>query len=140
MHRSRSLKAFLRKLVYNLSDRQQRKGGSMTIKPSKLRLRCYAKKEADGSWYAACLDLNLLARGNSFQEVSKSLHQLIREYVKEAFTHDRKYLDDLIPRRPPIAFLYNYYFIMVTHKILKMVNGDKSKVFTEHLPLTLAHA
>ena len=63
------------------------------MKPSNLVLRGFAERDEDGSWFAICLDLNLYARGDSFEEAKDKLQRLIRTYLTEAVTVDADYVD-----------------------------------------------
>lgn len=87
------------------------------MSPFNLKLRNYIEKEPDGSWLAVCIDLNLVAQGDSKKESCEKLHTMISDYLEEAFTEDEKYFDDLVPRKPPFIFLIRYYWIVLLSKI-----------------------
>jgi predicted RNase H-like HicB family nuclease len=87
-----------------------------------LRLRCYAERDRDGSWFAMCIDLNLYARADSLRDAKRELSVIITEYVREALTVDKKYATDLLPRRAPFPFVLKFYFI----KLCKRFFGDKN--------------
>jgi predicted RNase H-like HicB family nuclease len=78
------------------------------MKPSNLVLRGFAERDEDGSWFAICLELNLYARGDSFEEAKDKLQRLIRTYLSEAVNEDADYVDDLVPRRAPLYFWLRY--------------------------------
>ena len=105
------------------------------MRPRDLVLRCFAQKESDGTWFAICLDLNLYARGDNFDEVKAKLRGFIRHYVKSALTTDRDYIGDLVPRRAPFAF-WAKYFCMCT--LAWCGNQIAKLMYRETLPLKLA--
>jgi hypothetical protein len=108
--------------------------------PSDIVLRCYAERERDGSWFAICIDLNLAAQAGSAKEVKAKLHAQIEQYVREALTVDRQYIDDLMPRRAPLSFRIRYHLARIACAIRGMKHhGDPAKrTFKEHLPVVLA--
>lgn len=76
-----------------------------------LKIRCFAEREGDGTWFAMCLQLNLYACGDSLAEAKRKLHEVIVSYMRDALTEDVQYIDDLIPRRAPLYFYFRYAFI-----------------------------
>lgn len=103
--------------------------------PKNLTLRCYAARELDGSWYAVCLDLNLLAQADDLDAAQKKLHSMIKNYASEAFTKDKHYINSLIPRRAPFVFFLYYYFA----RIASIVHHFKNiSIFNDSLTLTPA--
>jgi predicted RNase H-like HicB family nuclease len=103
------------------------------MKPADLVLRCYAEQD-DGSWFAICLDLNLYARGDSYEEVRDKLFKLIAGYVKEALA-DVDYFDDLVPRRAPLSFWLRYACLWCESKIHQARSAIR---FTLLMPLVPA--
>jgi hypothetical protein len=79
------------------------------MKPIDLKLRCYAEQEENTTWFAICIDLNLAAQADTFEEVRAKLHTMVRDYVMEALTVDAQHIEDLIPRKAPWPFLLRYY-------------------------------
>lgn len=104
-----------------------------------LKLRCYAEKDKDGTWFTACLELCLAAQADTFEEAKKKLHEMIHDYVLEALTIDREYINDLIPRKSPWHFFVKYYFYSFLSKVLKFKNNfSKShKLYYDALPLNV---
>ena len=100
---------------------------------SQLVLRCYVEKEDDGAWFSICLDLNLYARADSQAEARSKLDKVILEYVIEAFTVDRPYIDSLMPRRAPASFWIRYWFAKTWLKITHISNAIKT--FKTALPV-----
>lgn len=100
-----------------------------------LKIRCYAEKEKDGSWFAACIDLNLVAQEDSFDLVRAKLHGIISDYLREALSSDAQYIDDLIPRSAPLYFQLRYHLV----PLLNFVHFIRTpQRFMEHLPLVPA--
>src|SRR3989338_6400149 len=105
------------------------------MKAKDLILRCYAAKEADGSWYAICLDLNLFAQADSLQDVKIKLHSMLKEYIAEAVTVDKEYAGALLRRKAPFSFFARYYFVY----ILNLFHTFKNiRTFNDPLPLVPA--
>ncbi|MGB5103188.1 MAG: hypothetical protein WBO04_07685 [Steroidobacteraceae bacterium] len=103
-----------------------------------IRVRCYAERDPNGSWFAICLDLNLYARADSFLAVRHMLEGIVREYVVEAFGKDREYFEDLIPRRAPARFWLKYYAAELLRRLLRRRDDrpDGGAVpFMEQMPL-----
>lgn len=111
------------------------------MKPSDLVLRCYAEQDSDGTWFTMCIDVNLYARGESFEEARQKLHGFIHEYVAEALTVDSAHIGDLIPRKAPSYFIFKYHFIGLVCQCKKVINVAKEMhrcLFQEYLPLVVA--
>lgn len=111
------------------------------MKPNELILRCYAEQDG-GSWFAMCLDLNLYARGDSFEDARASLHAIIADYVYEALTKDSAHAEELLNRRAPLNFWLRYYCakaILYTKGKLHMAKDAAITLFTEPLPVAPAH-
>lgn len=105
------------------------------MKINDLVLRCYAEHEKDGTWFAICLDLNLYARGDSYEEARTKLNKLSICYLREAIEKDSEYFTDLVPRRAPLAFWARYHYA----KIMSLIHRQSSKhKFTMPLPLVPA--
>lgn len=104
-----------------------------------IRLRCYAQRDEDGSWFAICLDLNLYARDESFERVRAKLDRFMREYMAEALGPDRDHLADLYPRRAPLRFWLRYGAVALRDLIVRRRDDDHcdggAVPFSEHLPL-----
>lgn len=108
----------------------------VNLKPNQLVLRCFAERDQDGSWFTMCLDLNLYARGDSYEHARKKLHSVIVAYLKDALAGPEKdYISDLIPRPAPLYFWLRYAFIWCCVKLRNVTNKRK---FREFLPLVPA--
>jgi len=99
------------------------------MNPFNLKLRGFSQKEPDGSWLAVCIDLNLVAQGDSQKESREKLHNMISGYLEEALTEDEKYFDDLVPRKSPFICLVRYYWIALLSKI---THHSSQQFFTEY--------
>ena len=100
----------------------QRCGAPMFLKPliqcghcgQILPLRCfsYGKGEA---FYAECIDLNLLARGNTRDEAIIRLQEQMFSYVATVFEGDGT--EGLIPRRAPLTSFIRYYLAVLRDRL-----------------------
>ena len=104
------------------------------MKANQLVLRCYAEKD-DGSWFAICLDLNLYARGDTFEEAKVKLGNLISGYLKDAVTKDADYFSDLVPRKAPLGFWVRYFCIWC---LVRLHQATLARRFILPLPLVPA--
>lgn len=105
-----------------------------------LMLKCYAERERDGSWFAVCIDLNLVAQGESLDSVKIKLHQQVRDYLEEAVTDDAAYFGDLIPRPAPLSFRLKFYLLELIcklrhNRLRNNSNHGGACPFTDFLPL-----
>ncbi len=108
------------------------------MKLSDLILRCYVEREADGTWFAMCIDLNLYARAESDHAVKQKMHGFIKEYISEALTKDVDYVGDLIPRRAPWPFRLKYHWIALQCAFHDATRDRTHSRFNEHLPVVPA--
>ena len=81
------------------------------MKLTDLMVRCYTENDADGSWFALCLDLNLYARADSLNEAKAKLNGFIQTYLKEALTSDKEHASDLLYRPAPLYFQLRYRWL-----------------------------
>jgi predicted RNase H-like HicB family nuclease len=100
------------------------------MKSNDLILKCYAEQE-EGVWVAVCLDFNLAAQADSYQEVKAKLESMISFYVREALTIDIAYADQLLSRRAPLSSWIKYYSIVLRNAIQE----DKHFVFNKMMPM-----
>jgi len=106
------------------------------MRPQDLVLRCLVQKEADNSWFAICIDLNLSAQADTLPEVKHKLHEQIHQYMDEATGEDSEYFEDLVPRLASFSYRLKYRFAALVCSILdKRNNNDRACTFTDHLPL-----
>lgn len=87
-------------------------------------LRCYAIRKGD-SWYASCLDLNLVDRADSLDEVIQKLRENIQLYVEDK--------NPLLQRPAPISYHFEYQWILLKTWLLNWVKRPpyREVVFTE---------
>jgi predicted RNase H-like HicB family nuclease len=84
------------------------------MNPKQLIIKCYAEREGD-VWGAHCLDFNLVAQGNSFEDAKARLESMITEYVYDALVgEDRFYVSQLLSRRAPLSAWLKYYLKIST--------------------------
>lgn len=120
--------------------------GGTTVNPGDLKLRGYAERESDGSWFIICVDLNLYARADSLSEARSKLHEFMVDYLREAFEQDREYFDQLVPRPAPLHFRLKYRWLVFLSQLRGLKdhgrNGrdDLSRPgpFSEAMPLQVA--
>jgi len=94
-------------------------------------------KKKNHIWVAICIDLNLVAQGDSIDEAAKNLHSMVHKYVLESCTVDKQYFSDLMPRRSPLSFYLTYYYIVIRDKFKK---DDNFKRFNDVLPMIPVNA
>ncbi len=68
-------------------------------------LRCFSYGGGD-SYYAECIDLNLLARGNTREEAIIHLQEQMFSYVATVFEGP---VEGLVPRHAPLLSFIRYY-------------------------------
>jgi hypothetical protein len=99
--------------------------------PKQLIVKCYAEQEAY-CWVAVCLDFNLAAQGDAFEEVKAKLEAMIAEYVFDALAcEDKPYAAQLLSRRAPLSSWLKYYLIKLK---ITLLHGA-GHVFDETMPL-----
>jgi predicted RNase H-like HicB family nuclease len=101
------------------------------MRPKELIIKCYAEREED-VWVALCLDFNIAAQGDSFEEVKTKLESMIFEYVHDALEgEDKRYANQLLTRRAPFWAWARYYI-----KSLKIrICHSRDHIFNETMPL-----
>lgn len=105
------------------------------MKLSDLVLRGYGVREKDGSWFAICLELNLYARGDSFNEAKDKLVKIVGDYLREAFTKDKEHFSSLVPRPAPAYFWVQYFRAWCA---MKIIHHTKKLMFKLPLPMVPA--
>ncbi len=105
------------------------------MKATQLVLRCYAENSGN-QWQAICLDLNLAAQADTFDEVESKLREMINEYVYDALVgEDKEYADYFLSRKAPLSVWAKYYFQCNLAKVVSLKN-NVHRFFKETLPLT----
>ncbi|MGR9106819.1 MAG: DUF1902 domain-containing protein [Gammaproteobacteria bacterium] len=99
--------------------------------PKNLVVKCYAEKEGN-CWVAVCLNFNLAAQGETFEEVKCKLEAMITEYVYDALVgEDRAYAAQLLSRRSPLSTWIKYQFI----RLKASLGRTQEQIFDEIMPL-----
>lgn len=101
-----------------------------------LHLRCYAEQQGPDLWVAVCIDLCLAAQGETYQAARSRLDAQIDSYVEDAFTVDRAYFQQLIPRKAPLHQRVKYYLIHL--HLAGVLFRHTMRDFVRNMPLTLA--
>lgn len=106
----------------------------MEIPPTKLVLRCYAKKE-QAKWQAFCLDLCLAAQADTFEAAKSKLEDMIVSYVTDAVAgEDREHAEYLLNRKAPWPYIAKYYaYLALQHS--GMLRDGVRRAFQEAMPL-----
>lgn len=108
------------------------------MRPNELVLRCFAERD-EGVWVAYCLDLSLVAQGDSLEEVRGKLDAQVREYVHDALAgQDRRFAASLLSRKAPLSTYMRYYRVKALIAIARKLHAVKkpqAKPFKEVLPL-----
>lgn len=103
----------------------------------RLLLRCYARV-IDDQWQAFCLDFDLAAQADSFEEARAKLASMIGEYLYDALRgEDRDHADQLLRRRAPWHMWLRFYNYLLQDKVLH-VGGQLHRLFREPIPLVPA--
>ncbi len=85
-------------------------------------LRCYARPEGD-HLIAVCVDLDIMVRGATIDEVRQELTDAIKSYLGSL---DKENIKDLFPRRAPAQVMANYYFVVIVVHCMKFFKSVKS--------------
>ncbi len=105
------------------------------MKATQLVLSCYAENKTN-QWHAVCLDLNLAAQGDTFEEVEMKLREMISEYVFDALVgEDREHADYFMNRKAPASLWAKYYLHCGLSRCLGLKN-NMYRFFNEPLPVT----
>jgi len=104
------------------------------IHPADMQLRCYAQLEGD-QWVAVCIDFNLAAQANSFEEARKKLHHQVLWYVYDAVAgDDQAHGVDLLQRKAPVALVLRYHVVHAMSRFRAM--RERVRAFCDLLPLS----
>ena len=101
------------------------------MRPEQLIVKCYAEQDG-GCWVAVCLNFNLAAQGDSFDEAKVKLESMIAEYVYDALAgEDKPYAAQLLSRRAPVSTWLRYYLIVAQIYLCH----STGRTFDETMPL-----
>lgn len=84
----------------------------------RVRLRCYSYLR-QGRWYAECIDLDLISRGESQDEAIGKLQEAMYGYLQVAFEGNQK---GLVMRRSPFSHRLRYRF----HRLLERLGSHST--------------
>ena len=73
-----------------------------------ITVSCFAELQADGQWYAFCVDYDLVVQGETFDDVRERLEAQISSYVGEALGEHSAYQGQLLSRRAPDEIVERY--------------------------------
>lgn len=74
----------------------------------KLPVTCIARGH-EGHWEAICLDFNIAAQGESFQEVERLLFEAVTSYVEDALKEDEPTRTQLLSRQAPLSVRLSWF-------------------------------
>jgi predicted RNase H-like HicB family nuclease len=99
--------------------------------PKQLILKCYAEQE-ENCWVAVCINFNLAAQGDSFEEVKTKLEAMINDYVYDALAgEDKAYAAQLLSRSAPLSARLRFHFI----RLKVALCHTQQRIFDETMPL-----
>jgi predicted RNase H-like HicB family nuclease len=101
-----------------------------------VTIHCYARQEAPGTWVALCLNFDLAAQGETFDEAKARLDAMLNEYVADALTGaDQDQADAFLNRRAPWYYWLRYWAYVA---LARLRPRRSPRPFVEELPLALA--
>ena len=104
------------------------------MRPQELILRCFAERTGD-QWVAFCIDLNLAAQADTFDEAHTKLEGMVKEYVYDALAgEDRDHAPELMRRKAPLGILARYHCIAILVRFAHW-KSELHRIFQEKLPL-----
>ncbi len=102
---------------------------------AQVPIRCFTFRSGR-NFYAQCLDLNLISRGNTEEEAIGRLQESMYGYVLAAFQGD---CSGLIPRRAPLASWLRYYLDRFWGILTAFINRRDTKHQELHFQVPNAH-
>ena len=106
------------------------------MKPETLVLGCYARRTGK-RWYGVCLDLNLAAEADTFEELRAKINGMIVSYIDTVLdTDNRESIPELLCRRAPLRDWLIYYAIKTGNTIRRLPGNF---IFKETVPFHLAY-
>lgn len=103
-----------------------------------LIIHCYAEQKADNLWQAFCLNYDLAAQGESFEEVKSKISEMILDYLDDALDGDDKaFADQLLQRSAPWWMWAKYRGIRFLCKLNRIKDDFCSRIpFDEVVPMS----
>lgn len=91
--------------------------GISFMKSRDLVLRGFAFQQ-EGQWVSVCIDFDLAAQGDTFQESHEKLRAMIEDYVADALIGpDRDFAGQLLSRKSPLRLRAYYHFIVTLQRL-----------------------
>ena len=106
------------------------------MRPEDLILRCFAERTGD-QWQAFCVDLNLAAQADTFEEAREKLEAMARDYVCDAtIGEDREYAEQLLSRKAPPSIRMRHSWYKTLFRLFHWKRQlERHPIFTQALPL-----
>jgi len=99
-------------------------------------LSCMAWREGD-QWVAVCLDFNLAAQDDCFEDVRDRLNAQIHSYLMDALAgKDQTHARYLLRRRAPLRYWLAYYFLAARHAL--RIRTPCAREYSSPIPLVPA--
>jgi len=112
----------------------------LTVRPDRLKIRCYAERQGSDIWVALCLDFDLAAQSETFHDARRKLDAMIVDYVESALVgEDREYADQLLNRRAPLRYWAKFYWFVLAHHFSRNFRAGTHRPFNEYLPISVSH-
>lgn len=103
------------------------------MKARELMLRCMARRDGP-VWVAMCLDFDLVAQGDSFEEAREKLSEQVTFYVRDVLAgDDREHADYLLSRRAPLRYFAIWHGLRALSRLDHMWRG--AKTFVAPIPM-----
>lgn len=94
-----------------------------------MEVRCFAEPIGNLGWQAFCIDLDLAAQGESFEDVREKLDSQIEHYVRDAVVGpDKQFRDQLLSRKSPLSLRLRYYRIAANCFVAEKLNLAKAEM------------
>ena len=108
---------------------------------NQLTIKCYAEHK-EGAWSAICLDFNIAAQADTFEESKEKLEGMIADYLYDIFEgEDKAFASQLLNRRAHWSFWLRYYYLDFINNIYHKANNvrcNANRIFNETMPIRLA--
>jgi predicted RNase H-like HicB family nuclease len=89
-----------------------------------MNLRCYTYRK-DKYYYAACIDLTLIDRGESQAVAMSRLKENIADYIAAAAEDGLQ--EELVPRKAPLSFRLHYYYHWLLSRLVGLVTSYRQE-------------
>lgn len=99
-------------------------------------VRCFAEYSG-GVWVAYCVDLDLAAQGDTFEEARRKIDAQLRELARDLAGPDRENAALLLARKAPPALWLKYWFAQAAVRVARLLGKPaprQRRGFNEPLP------